>query len=110
MATIREEAARLKWLVEKGRGDERCHIVLIEVEARERISNPGPKPKTKFALETDDPKLYSRFNELKDRWFRVANKSVALTVMFDLWDRPVEWIKETCDTQGDRCLEDSSAT
>lgn len=101
MATIDEEWRRLKFLADKGRGKEKCHVVLIEVEAKERIENAGPKPKTQFRLETDDPKLYSRANELKDRWFAVANKSVALSVMFELWNRPEEWIRAICDQRGD---------
>ena len=96
MATIEEIEAQCRFLREKGRGQEKAHLVLIEVEARERIENKGPRPKTKFVLETDDPALYSGFNRVKDRWFSEANKSVALHVMLKLWDRPVEWIKEIC--------------
>jgi hypothetical protein len=99
MATIHEEWRRLKFLAEHGRGNEKIHIAFIEVEAKERIENKGPKPKTKFVMETDSPGMYSRLNELKDRWFGRANKSVALSVMADLWDRPVEWIDETCKGQ-----------
>lgn len=101
MATIDEEWRRLKFLAERGRAKEKVHVAFIEVEAKERIKNEGPKPKTQFRLETDDPRLYSFANLLKDRWFSVANKSVALTVMFKLWDRPEEWIREICDQKGD---------
>lgn len=101
MATISEERARLQFLESKGRGDEKCHLVLIEVEAAERIKNAGPRPKTKFVLETDQPDLYSKFNELKDRWLKAANKSVALTVWVKLLDRPEEWIREICSGQED---------
>lgn len=101
MATIDEEWRRLKFLAEHGRSQEKVHVAFIEVEAKERIKNDGPKPKTQFRLETDDPKLYSRANELKDRWFSVANKSVALSVMFELWNRPEEWIRAICDQKGD---------
>jgi hypothetical protein len=97
MATAREELERFKFLVAHGRGDDKFHVVDILAEAKERIANKGPRPKTKFVLETDDPKLYSDFNLLKDRWFSEVNKSVALSVMRDLWDRPIEWIHEACE-------------
>lgn len=96
MATVKEEAARLKWLTDHGRGEEKAHVVLIEDEARKRKENPGPHPKTRFVMETDDPQMYSRFNELKDRWLAVANKSVALSVMADLWDRAEQDIRTLC--------------
>lgn len=97
MATIDEEIARLKFLSGRGRGHEKCHVVLIEEEARKRKENDGPRPKTQFRLDTDDPGLYSRFNELKDRWFSVANKSVALSVMARLWDQDESWIRNICN-------------
>ena len=90
MATLREERARLQFLEEHGRGDEKVHVVFIEEEARERIKNGQKgivKPKTKFVFETDDPAMYSRFNAQKDRWLRLANKSVALDVMCTLWEQ-----------------------
>lgn len=99
MATVREEAERLKWLVSKGRGEEKAHVVLIEEEARKRKENAGPRPKTRFVMETDDPEMYSRFNDLKDRWLRNRNKSVALGVMADRWDASEEDIAIEC---GDR--------
>jgi hypothetical protein len=94
MATIKEERARLQFLEEHGHGDEKCHVILIEVEAAERIKNP--KQKTRFVVQTDSPEMYSLLNQLKDRWFAVANKSVALSVMADLWDIPEQGIREMC--------------
>lgn len=99
MGTIDSEYERLGFLRTKGRGQEKCHIVLIEEEARERIKNPGPKPKTKFVVETDDPEMYSKLNELKDRWFANANKSVALSMMARLLDQPDYKIKELCSDE-----------
>lgn len=85
MATLREERARLQFLEEHGRGDEKVHVVFIDEEARERIKNEAKgivKPKTKFVMETDDPEMYSAFNAEKDRYIRCAvNKSVALSLM-----------------------------
>lgn len=102
MATIDEELARLKFLSGKGRGREKCHVVLIEEEARKRKENSGPRPKTRFVMETDDPEMYSRFNDLKDRWLRNRNKSVALGVMADRWDASEEDMAIEC---GDRDAE-----
>jgi hypothetical protein len=102
MATIREEAARLQWLISKGRGEEKAHVILIEEEARKRKENAGPQPKTRFQFETDDPDMYSRLNELKDRWLKGRNKSVALSVMADHWDLSEEDIAIEC---GDRDAE-----
>ena len=102
MATVSEEIARLKFLETKGRGRERCHVVLIEEEARQRIKNDGPKPKTRFVMETDCPAMYSRFNELKDRWLACANKSVALSVMAERWDLPEDEIRQRCEDEPQR--------
>jgi hypothetical protein len=95
MATVREEAARLNWLISKGRGEERCHVALVEEEARERIANK--KEKTRFVMETDSAEMYSRFNELKDLWFRTGNKSVCLTLMADRWDLTEDEIRNLCE-------------
>lgn len=94
MATIDEEIARLQFLSKKGRGKEKCHVVLIEVEQQKRIENA--KEKTRFCVETDDPKMYSNLHRVKELWFGAVNKSVALSVWLDLLDRPVEWIMEVC--------------
>ncbi len=97
MATIDQEIERLQLLSGKGRGQEKCHVILIEEEARERIKNDGPKPKTRFVMETDDPAMYSRFNAQKDRWLRVANKSVAIDMMCRLWEEVSdEAIRQVC--------------
>jgi hypothetical protein len=82
MARICEEWPRLKFLAEHGRAEEKVYIAFIEVEAKERIANAGPKPKTRFVMETDCPEMYSRLNAIKDRWFRViVNKSVAVSLI-----------------------------
>lgn len=101
MATIAEERARLQFLEEKGCGQEKCHVVLVEREARERIKNDGPKPKTQFRFETDDPEMYSRFNAQKDRWLRIGNKSVAIDMMCRLWEEVSDdSIREWCNAEG----------
>ena len=88
MATVREEFVRLQWLIAHGRGEEKCHIVLIDEEAKVRIANQGPKPRTRFIMETDCPQAYSDLNAEKDRWLRViGNKSVCVSLMIQAWQR-----------------------
>jgi hypothetical protein len=110
MATISEEIVRLQILANKGRGEEKCHVILIEQEARDRIANTGPKPKTRFVMETDSPEMYSRFNSLKDRWLANANKSVALSVMANRWDVDEQDIKILCEDVPDEIRRDSDAS
>jgi len=86
MATIREEAARLRFLVRNGRGEEKAHVVLIEEEARKRKENTGPKPKTRFQWDTDYPEGYSELNAGKDRLMQIiGNKQVAISIAAKLW-------------------------
>ena len=90
MATIDEEWRRLKFLAEANHGaraKEKIHVAFIEEEAKARIANPGPKPKTRFCMETDCPEMYSRLNAIKDRWFRLINKSVAVSLMVQAWEQ-----------------------
>lgn len=91
MATVLEELARLRFLVKNGRGQEKCHVVLIEEEARKRKENAGPKPKTRFQWETDFADGYSELNKGKDRLMRmIPNKQVAITVAGILWNETPE--------------------
>lgn len=81
----------IEWLkdeVAKGRGDEPCHIVDIQKEAKKRSENTGPQPKTRFQMECDDGEMYSSLNSEKDRIIKQAkNKSVALSLMLLAWRR-----------------------
>jgi hypothetical protein len=107
MATILEEIERLRTLAANGHGEETIHIVYVQREAAERVKNE--KKKTRFIMECDDHGFYSRLNALKDRWFAVANKSVALSVMASLWDRGEEEIKRMCEDVPDEIRRDSDA-
>ena len=90
----------LAWLqdeLRKGRGEEKCHIVDVEREQEARIKND--KRKERFVLVTGDPDLCSRLEATKDRIFwRVKNKSVALSLMERAWDEAL------CDAEIDRIL------
>jgi hypothetical protein len=91
MATITEEILRLKSLENKGRGNEKCHVVLIEEEAKARAENAGPKPKTRFQWETDTAAGYAELNRGKDRIMRVIeNKMVAISVAAYIWNKVSE--------------------
>lgn len=82
MPTLKDEYARMQFLMSKGHGDERCTpVVLVEQEAKQRIANNGDKPKTRFTFETDSPQAYSDLNAEKDRYLRVIeNKVVAIQI------------------------------
>ena len=76
----------LQQLRRQGRGTEKIHIVLIEEEQKKRIKNEGPKPATKFVIETDSPEAYTELHKCKD--FIIAhckNKSVGITMMIWAW-------------------------
>jgi hypothetical protein len=84
---------RCVFLRGKGRGSEKALLILPEVEAKKRVENSGPKPKTRFIMETDDPEMYSRFNAQKDRWFRlIPNKSVAVDMLCRMWEEPTDGV------------------
>lgn len=66
--------------------DHDYHIVDHTKERAEREKNDGPKPKTRFQIELDDPGLYCQWNHEKDRIIgRVHNKSIALDFMYRAW-------------------------
>lgn len=77
----------LEWLkseVAKGRGEDKCHIVDVTAEQKERIKNE--KRKTRFVLVTNDPDLCAKLEFHKDRIFRrVKNKSIMLSLMEKSW-------------------------
>lgn len=79
----------IEWLqheVQEGRGDEPCHVVDIRREQRERITNDGPKPKTRFQIELGDAELYSDWNKEKERIIHRAKvKAIGLDLMLKAW-------------------------
>lgn len=86
MPSVSAAIEYLKTLEGKGRGGEKCHIVLIEEEEKARAENKGPVPRTRFQIELDDPELYSRWHIEKDRILRRAGvKAVGLDLMYRAW-------------------------
>jgi hypothetical protein len=84
MATVSAELEKLKWLVSKGRGNEPCHVILIEEEQKKRIKNE--RKSTRFVLVCDTPEAYSELHTERERIFkRVRNKSVAISLMIRCW-------------------------
>jgi hypothetical protein len=76
----------LKALEGKGRGGEKVHVVLVEEEQKARIENKGPKPRTKFVIETDSPEAYTELHKCKDFIIaKAGNKSVAISLMIWAW-------------------------
>ena len=76
MATVLEELQRLKQLVHSGKGSETIHVVFTDREAKARKENKGPKPKTRFMVETHSPEGYAALNVQKDRYFRILKNPV----------------------------------
>lgn len=84
MPSKRQAAEWLANEVAKGRGEDKCHVIDVTAEQKERIKND--KRKTRFVLTCDDPDLCSRFEAHKDRIFRkVHNKAIMLTYMERAW-------------------------
>src|SRR3990172_940890 len=79
MPTLKEVEGQVNALIRQGRGDEKAHLVLPAVEARERVKNP--KGRTRFIFETDSAECYAQLNAEKNRYIEnVGNKSVAVTL------------------------------
>lgn len=87
MPSVKEEFDRLKFLVSSGKGTERCTpVVLVRQEAKKRVENKGPKPRTRFIFDTDSAEAYSELNHEKDRVLEtVGNKSIAVTLLIRAW-------------------------
>lgn len=110
MASIREEWARLQFLMEHGRGDEKCHVVMIEEEARKRKENDGPNPKTRFQWETDTAEGYGDLNAGKDRLIRlIGNKQVAITIAAKLWNNTPDMVLRALSEDGPLTLTEIGA-
>ncbi|HVI10512.1 MAG TPA: hypothetical protein VND65_19645 [Candidatus Binatia bacterium] len=94
MPSIHAAIEYLKALETKGRGQETVHVVMVEQEQRERIKNPGPRKKTKFVLQTDDPMTFSQFHAERERIFKRCGmqKSIALFIMLEGWRRMTDVI------------------
>ena len=82
MPSIEMGIEYLQQLRRQGRGSEKIHIVLVEEEQKKRIKNDGPKPATKFVIETDLPEAYTELHKCKDFIIHhCKNKAVAITMM-----------------------------
>jgi hypothetical protein len=81
------KAAALEWLkseVAHGRGEDKCHVIDVTAEAKERIKND--KKQTRFVLACDTPEAFSALHFEWDRIVkRVGNKSVAITLVTRAW-------------------------
>ena len=89
MPSVNMVLEQCQWLIRKGRGNEKAHLVLIEQEAKKRIENKGERPKTRFGFETGDPELYSALHAEKERILRRCglHKTIALTILLRAWER-----------------------
>lgn len=86
MPSAADAKAQMEWMISKGRGNEKVHVVLVEEIQKKRIKNDGPKPQTRFVLETDSPEAYSEMHLERDRIIRkCGNKSVAISLLIRAW-------------------------
>jgi hypothetical protein len=82
MPTVDEVYFQVKFLREKGRGAEKAVLVLPAEEARKRIENAGPKPKTRLIKELHSAEAYSDWNAEFSRYVEAAgDPNVAYSIM-----------------------------
>jgi hypothetical protein len=80
--SVLDVLAQVKFLIEKGRGEEPAGLYMPKVESQKRREN---KEKRKRIVWDVDPETYSRFNAERDRWMGVCvNKTVAVSLMCDV--------------------------
>ncbi len=85
MPTLEEVAARVNFLMEQGGHDRKCHFGLVDVEAKERIANAGPKKRTRFIKEMDSAETYSQMNAAFDRFISLTgNPQIAFQLILEL--------------------------
>ena len=93
---------RCVFLRGKGRGSEKALLILPEVEAKKRIENAGPKPKTRLVKELHSPEAYSDWNAEFDRYVSIAgDPNIAYSLMLRL-------LKQLPDSSIKRLAEDSN--
>jgi hypothetical protein len=86
MPDVQAVLEQCRWLISKGRGNEKAHLLLVEAEEKKRIENTGPKPRTKFVIETDSPEAYAEMHKCKDFVIKhCKNKAVAITMLLWAW-------------------------
>lgn len=80
MPTVNEVLIHAKWLIEKGRGDEKAVLYLPVVEAQRRKVNREQRRRVVFVCE---PETYSEWNIQRDRWTEIcgSNNSIAYVLM-----------------------------
>lgn len=82
MASLREIAARAKWLLESGHNPEsKCHFGLVGEEVQKRVENAPKedgKRATRIVWESGDPDVYSLFHKERERYMQVASENPTL--------------------------------
>jgi hypothetical protein len=83
--TVDEVYFQAKFLREKGRGAEKAVLVLPAEEAKKRVANDGPKPKTRLIKEMHTKEAYSDWNSEFDRYVSNAgDPNIAYSIMLRL--------------------------
>ena len=78
VATVESESLRLRWLVNAGRGHEKCHVVLLSEEAKKRIKN---EDKRRRIVLTTDEHSYSQFHARKEAWLLELEENPTLFML-----------------------------
>lgn len=79
---LRDLIADLKWLIEKGRGDEPAVLYMPRIEAQRRKVNKEQRKRVVFVM---DPTGYAEWNTERDRWITLCgdNPTVAYKLMIE---------------------------
>lgn len=82
MPSVLDVLAQVKFLIDKGRGEEPAVLYMPKVEAQKRKAN---REKRKRIIWDVDEVTYSRFNAERDRWMGICvNKTVTVSLMCDI--------------------------
>ncbi len=75
MPTVNDILVHAKWLVSKGRGEEKAVLYLPRVEAQRRRVNKEQHRRVVFAC---DPLTYAEWHAQRDRWIELCESNPTL--------------------------------
>lgn len=83
MPTVKEVLVHAKWLIEKGRGEEKAVLYLPVVEAQRRKVNKEGHKRVVFVT---DEETYKAWHTQKDRYVEICggNPSLAYQIMLNI--------------------------
>lgn len=75
MPNVRDALEHAKFLIEKGRGEEACKLVLPRLEAQRRKANKEKRTRVQFDC---DEQTYSDFHAQRSRYIEACGNHVAI--------------------------------